>query len=978
MKKHLISALLLISVLGAVTACDHHQADSTTPNTSTTPPVSSSGGGELPSSTTSVIDSTGKPVTGPRLEIYYLRYDENYTNWGLWTWNSSATPSPSYGFMFDTKTVKFPATEDLQWSVKTVGFDLPYNYYSDWNFSTVDNLVFTRESFGEKLGIIVRDKSGNKDVGDDRFIDMAKADADNDQVYQVYLVTDDTNIYYSIDSVPTSGIKSVEFASNETADFVRVNASMALDPAVTVDKVTVKDAGGNILPIASVSGFAGGHIELVLENRLTAADLKKTYCAYFEDYPIADGSGYPIAYESYYSSAHFDALFTYDGELGSYIENGNTVFKLWAPTASAVKLNVYDNGTAATPSSTYDLTEGEKGVWAYTLTGNQHGKYYSFDVTVYGQTNRDVADPYGKSANANGRHSMVVDFANSAVLPADWGTATAPEVSSGSAPIVYETHVRDFSMGESWNGAAENRGKYLGLSETGTKLSDNSTKTGFDYVKELGVTHVQLLPIYDFKSVDETKISDPDYQNKVTDGVYNWGYDPQSYNSPEGSYSSDPNDGNTRVKELRTAVKNYNEAGIGIIMDVVYNHMPGSSGTTFEQIVPGYYFRGTNNSGAGADMASEKPMFKKFVVDSTKMWMENYNLAGFRFDLMGLLTKKTMQEVSTTLHQVNPDAIIYGEGWSMFANSPYSPEIGAADMATQGNIKGLNIGAFNDTARDALKGSVFNAADPGWATALDSAKTKAAKESVKYGIVGTQAHAQVASASSTVYDTTYTGSNVVYAEAHDNETLHDKIRLSVPGLTEAEYNDIQSLVNNIIFTSLGISFFHSGTEFGRSKLIPTDMVSQINPDKMSCNSDKTVCYSKDSYNLTDKINAIDWNLVKTNAKMVQAFKDVAELKKSNPLLRSDSYDNIGARYVFDDCGYAASSAEALGLIAYTVKAETSSTETYSEMYVVHNSSSKSVTLGGHQGWKVLIGGEDLASSSMQVPAHSSMILGHQI
>lgn len=906
--------------------------------------------------------STGGQVTGEGtvLEIYYYRPDANYTGFTIWSW---VTGNDGVGFNFGSIDTKFESyTSDGVWAKAVLTFDTTIEAYTDWGMTTQSSVVMPFEIAKDDGFNIIIHKGDVKDPDGDRAVDLRQADPDGDGVYQIYSVSGMAPVYYSLDACPFSGISAVEFKSNAIEDYAEITTSSALTPAPTTETVQIKDSAGNILPISEVGGYRNGAIQVKLASRLTLENIKKEYTIYVDGHNSSDGSGYKIGYNYYYATEAFDKAFTTDVELGSFIAGDNTSFKLWAPTATKVVLNTYENGTATTPSSTYEMTEGEKGVWSYQLSGNKHGLYYSYDVTVLGKTNRDVADPYGKSANANGKHSMVVDFSNSAVLPTGFTEAKVPNVASGAAPIVYETHVRDFSMSDSWGGTAANKGKYLGLSETGTKLEDNSTKTGFDYVKDLGVTHVQLLPIYDFKSVDETKINDTDYQNRVSNGVYNWGYDPQSYNAPEGSYSSDPNDGNTRVKELREVIMKYNQSGIGVIMDVVYNHMPGQADSTFDKIVPGYYFRGVNNSGAGADMASEKPMFKKYVVDSTKMWMEEYKMAGFRFDLMGLLTTETMKSVSEELHKINDDAIIYGEGWSMFGSSPFSPDLTARDMATQGNIEGLEIGAFNDTTRDALKGSVFTASQPGWATSSEAISTTS-KKNVIYGIVGTQNHKD--SALATTYDKTYTGATVNYAEAHDNLTLHDKLRLSVPGLTEAEYNQRQMFVNDIILTSLGISFFHSGTEFGRSKLIPNEMVANIDSSKISCNSDKTVCYSHDSYNLNDTVNAIDWTLVKTNANMVSEFTKAVALKNATEALRSDTYGDMESRYVFDEIGTDSS------VIAYTV---TSAIDSNQVLYVVHNAGDEAITISDYANWTIALGGTGTSTASISVAGHSTLVL----
>lgn len=823
--------------------------------------TSSSGGN---ASSSGSIEPVGPDYANADLILNFYRFDENYANWGAWIWGNDL----NIGLVFDTSwTRTFNETGDWTWVSFPITYGRTYTFYSDWNFTTTVDVTLTAENFD---GVIIRDTVGNKDVSSDRNFDMSKVDANG--VLNTYFITGNANIFYSLAEVPTSPVKDVYFKDEDEI----VVSNYYTNNDLKAENISIKDSTGKQYGVEYVTSSGTDKIISLSEK---FSDVTKRLVMTF------DGIDYPISFKMLYNSKDFNNLYQYDGlDLGATVVNNITTFKLWSPAATDVKLNLYSTATSTEAPVVIDMVKGEKGVWATTQNTNLHAHYYNYKVTVYGTTS-DVADPYAASSNANGVRSMVVDWSQIS------GTvAAAPTVKTPADVSVYETHVRDFSMHDSWKGTAANKGKYLGLIESGLKL-ESGEAIGFDYVKDLGVSHIQLLPVYDFNSVDETKVNDADYAAKHRNGVYNWGYDPYSYASLEGSYSSDPNDGLTRINEFRQVTDAYNKAGVGVIMDVVYNHMPSESSSTYNKIMPDYYFRTNSYSGAGSDIASENAMVRNMIVQTTRDLATHYNLAGFRFDLMGLIAKNAMQAVSKSLTAIDEDILLYGEGWTMYGGDPY---LGNKAQSTQGSLahiekdKEAKVGYFNDTFRDGMKGNVFNELDKGFlqianstlvSTVEDEAKLETLKQSVLDGISNTKYK--------NYWANHYAGVSVNYAEAHDNLTLHDKLYMTNPEASEEERNAVQALANQIIALSSGISFYHSGTEFARSKSLPLSWLEGEDKvtEKYSCigEGEDKVCFVNDSYNFSDEINAIDWTLINTNASMVSSFKDALVARNSDDL-----------------------------------------------------------------------------------------------
>ena len=532
----------------------------------------------------------------------------------------------------------------------------------------------------------------------------------------------------------------------------------------------------------------------------------------------------------------FAENYHYDGtDLGSTINtDGTTTFKVWAPTASKVVLNLYKDGNKKVNSpedKKFDMTLGEKGVWSYTAPVG-HGTFYTYSVTTSVGT-QEAVDPYAKSAGVNGDRGMVIDL--SLTNPTGWENDTTIGKTNGiksySEAIIWEIHIRDFSNLIDFGSKEANedyQGKYLAFTQEGL-VNANGESVGIDYLKKLGVNYVHLLPSYDYATVDE---SDPD-------SGFNWGYDPKNYNVPEGSYSSNPNDGVTRVNEYKQMVQALHDAGIGVIMDVVYNHTFDKN-ASFNRIVPYYYYRykanGANSSGSGCgnDTASERYMYGKFMVESINYWQTEYHLDGFRFDLMGLHDVDTMQEVEAVVHTNDPQAIIYGEGWQMMVNA-----YAGAQSAHQGNIYKIQptngaigtIAVFNDTMRVGLKGE----ADDRSLGYINGKNDEFFRSKVLFGVNGGDY------AKSGSWWTTTTDMVVNYLSAHDNSTLWDKLTV-----TQSDVNTrlaMNRLGATILFTSQGIVFFQAGEEMLRTKPNPK----------------YDTGFDHNSYKSSDEINNLKWD-----------------------------------------------------------------------------------------------------------------------
>jgi len=598
----------------------------------------------------------------------------------------------------------------------------------------------------------------------------------------------------------------------------------------------------------------------------------------------------------WYASKGFEKRYGDALPLGAGHGKASTSFRYWAPLATEVRLLIFEEGQGSPPIAEHRLALSSKGTWEIELPGDFHGLYYLFRIRVFGRWRVGI-DPFARSAGANGRRGLILDFAR--LEPPGWKTFEPPILKGPNDAIVYELHIRDQSCGPGWTGPEALRGSYKAAALAGTSIEDGGRRaaTGLDHIRSLGVSHVQLLPVFDFGSVDETRRADSAYQEARRGGIFNWGYDPLNFCAPEGSYSTDPDSGGRRVLELRDLIMRFGEGGQGVVMDVVYNHVPKASDSPLDAGAPGYFFRPLSYSGAGQDIASERPMVRRFIVDSLVGWLRDYRLSGFRFDLMGLLDLKTMRSLARRLRRVKRDILLYGEGWDMYRGTAMVP-------ASQISIRRLpRIAMFNDALRDAIKGSVFEATEPGFiheGTGI---------ESLRFGIVGAVRHPQVdnsrvCGAANPGPWTARSSASVAYAEIHDNLTLADKNRLASPSSDEEALAELQRLALGIVLLSQGIPVLHAGGEFLRSKEIPHQWLVDIDDGRMpplpdlDFDLDGKRAFSHNSYDLSDEVNALDWRLALRHRETIDWVRGLIALRRTHPLFRLERGAEIRRRLRF--------------------------------------------------------------------------------
>ena len=546
---------------------------------------------------------------------------------------------------------------------------------------------------------------------------------------------------------------------------------------------------------------------------------------------------------SYYDSSEFTSRYIYDGDdLGVTVKDGKTTFKLWAPASRNVKVELFNYGHSTKhgtseypgdnkPVKSYDLKAGSKGVWTVTVDEDLTGYYYTYAVTNGYTTTKDIVDPYAYATGINGLRGYIVDF--DSLNPEGWEKGRK-SLYTPNELVVYELHIRDLTMDDTWTGTDAYRGKYLGMSESGTTYSLGSTTvtTGFDHIKELGVNAVQILPFFDASNKEQRE------------DQYNWGYNPQNYNVLEGQYSTNPYDAECRIKEFKQMMKDYNDAGIEIIMDVVYNHMSGITGSSFHKILPGYYFRydadglAWNGSGCGNEVASERAMVRKYIVDSLTFWAEEYNIKGFRFDLMELLDITTMNLLASELHKIDPNIAVYGEPWDAVGGSGSFPYKDKANTANASKL--IGVGMFNDYTRNRINGEPGNSSK-GWVQGSGNANDLVS------GLKGSQIDPL---------------KQVNYITCHDNYALADKLRVS--GVSEADIANAAVVANSVVLASQGITFIHAGEELLRSKPIYKNGI-------------WTGKYSHNSYNLPDSSNSLKWENKILYAEAFDAYKDLVHM-----------------------------------------------------------------------------------------------------
>lgn len=654
----------------------------------------------------------------------------------------------------------------------------------------------------------------------------------------------------------------------------------------------------------------------IMSTTISCQSVKKEYTS-FEEYPIPEGKLVEMEY--------------------SPIE---TKFTLWAPTAEEVRVLLYDSGNEGSAYQTLSLEMGEDGIWNTSIKEDLKGKFYTFNVKVNGKWLGDTPGIMAKAVGVNGKRVAVIDLRSTD--PEGWANDVRPLLKDYADIIVYEMHHRDFSL-DSVSGI-RNKGKFLALTELGTTTSQGE-KTGIDHLKELGVTHVHILPSYDYASVDESK---PDKAQ------YNWGYDPQNYNVPDGSYSTDPYKPDVRIKEFKQMVQALHKAGIRVVLDVVYNHTFNTEESNFERTVPGYFYRQTkdgkpaNGSGCGNETASDRAMMRKYMVESVLYWINEYHIDGFRFDLMGIHDIETMNEIRAAVDKIDPSIFIYGEGWAASA-----PQLDQEELAMKANIyKMPRIAAFSDEMRDGLRGGwdddrkgAFLIGQPGH------------EMSIKFGLVGAVKHPQVINDSVNYSKEPWAlqpTQMISYVSCHDDMCLADRLKATMPDATDEERASLHKLAETFVFTSQGVPFIFAGDEMMR--------------DKKGIHN---------SYNSPDSINTIDWRNKTIHHDVFDYVRELITLRKNHPAFRMGDADKVRQYMEFLPV-------EGSNLVAFILK-DNANGDSWKNIIVAFNSRKEPAKLSIPAGRYTIVckdgkikqsGMGQVSGNKIIVPARSAMII-HQ-
>ena len=735
------------------------------------------------------------------VKLHYHRNDGQYSDWDVWMW---ADGKDGAGYAFSSENGEMVATFKVPTGVTKIGYIV--RKAADWT----------------------------KDVGMDQFIEIPEVKSGTVHIYVESTVPGHRTVY-SNDAQIIVAISEAEY-DGKSAITVKTTAELTGD----LKKAFTLTTGGTKVAIGSVTSKGNKTYSVIPASPL---DNTMSYKLKYGESEVS------VIMPIIFSTDWFEAEYTYTGnDLGATWTKEQTTFRVWAPTATNVKVNLYTSGDATKNDliEQIPMTKDVNGTWIATKTGDLNGTYYTYVVDVAGKTNEAV-DPYARTTGVNGNRGMVIDL--DSTDPAGWENDKDPNANLGMTDIViYELHVRDMSVHQS--AGIQHAGKFLGIVESGTTPGGNAT--GLAHLKELGITHLHLLPSYDFATVDEANLSTPQF---------NWGYDPKNYNVPEGSYSTDPFNGEVRVKEMKQMVKTLHDNGISVIMDVVYNHVYSAGAFCFNQIVPNYFSRvsknGTfsNGSGCGNDTASERSMVRKYIVESVKYWVDEYHIDGFRFDLVGLIDTQTINEIMTEVHKTHPNVIFYGEGWTM--STATTKNVTLCTQANADLVPGFAF--FSDGFRDMIKGSVFSDTAKGYVTGGSG-----------YGSAAVSTWKAITSWSRNPLQT------VQYNSCHDNMTLFDRIMNSTKG--EALENQIKmnNLAAAMTITAQGVTFIHAGEEMLRSKP----------------NADGT--FNHNSYNASDAVNNLKWSDLDnpTYKAVFEYYKGLIAFRKAHAALRLSTSEAI--------------------------------------------------------------------------------------
>ena len=802
------------------------------------------------------VDHASRPNAETKVvRLHYRRNDDStndrscYVPWNVWAWDmSNGGNGAAYPF---------------------TGYD-DYGVYAD-----LDLAVISGGKPVSKLGFIVRTDTWAKDPDGDRSIDILPETPDG--IQDVYVRTAEATVFYTQDNALKSIVSYAMLVDAKTigvyfkplsADFRAYRQRFAL---------TVNDEPYTDFTLGEYD-TALNRVNLELNgDGIELSDVVQV--SYRFDPTWINQVG--LMFTNYYDTAEFNEKYAYDGDdLGATFDSETnptaTTFKVWAPTSTRIELCLYSAGDPEAekePARKIEMEKGEKGVFSCTVPEDLDGAYYTYLVTNSKGTN-EVVDPYAKSAGVNGRRGMVVNFTKLNQSIASWDADQRPFTGRPVDAVIYEAHVRDMTISETSGVPEKLRGKFAGLAQESSYTKDGVTvTTGLSHLKELGVTHVQLQPFYDYSSVDESKSG-----NTVSKENYNWGYDPQNYNVLEGSYSTDPYDGYNRIIEFKQMVMAMHNAGISINMDVVYNHTASSENSNLNLLVPYYYYRTKangsfyNGSGCGNEVASERYMVNKFIRESCRFWIEEYHLSGFRFDLMGLIDNQTMIDIYKDCSAIYPEIMVYGEPWaggtsklkSGTSETKLNEQMTVQESLAQDYFSGngVLVGAFNDVIRNAVRGD--NSPGKGYVQGVSSNASM-----VAMCVEGVFSRGTIKAQN--------IDPNLVlnYVSCHDNYTLYDQL---VQTMGEDRLPSAYTQADAIVFLSQGVPFIQEGEEFMRSK---------PDPD--------TGKYCGNSYNVGDHINVMDYSLKIEHADIFEKTKELIAFRKNTADLRLGTRQEIAEK-----------------------------------------------------------------------------------
>lgn len=795
-----------------------------------------------------------------KLRLHYHRDDGAYDGWMVWFW---AEGQEGADYPFAEEDGDMVATMDVQAGTTSVGF-------------------------------IVKTSDWTKDVDADQFIDISEMVSGTVDVYVESGVEGYTK-EYGDDAVTGTKLKSAVYNGDTTITATMTGAIEG--NAASAFELRSKEGA---VEISSVEGGKDFLYTITLAGEL---DNTKSYFITF------DGTELQVQMPIIYSTEEFEEAYTYTGDdLGAVWSKESTTFRVWAPTAEEVTLNLYESGTPNADDLIEEIpmTADANGTWVATKEGDLNGTYYTYTALLDG-ARQEACDPYARTTGVNGKRAMVIDL--DSTNPEGWEKDSNPHAGESiNDAIIYELQMRDLSADK--GSGIENVGKYLSLTESGTKTK-GGVATGLDHLKDLGITHLHLMPIYDFGSVDE---------NYTYENLYNWGYDPVNYNVPEGSYSTDAYNGEVRVSEMKQMVKSLHENDISVVMDVVYNHVQSAGDFCINRLVPGYFSRinedgsYSNGSGCGNDTASERSMVKKYIVDSVCYWADEYHIDGFRFDLVGLIDTDTINEIVEEVHKSHPDVIFYGEGWTLETNVTKD----GYKLATQKNSELTpDFAYFNDTIRDGLKGNVFNTGEVGYVSGARNME-----KLISENFMGNASWCSSPS------------QTINYASCHDNMTLFDRLATSRPDASREDLIRMNNLAAAVYMTAEGVPFIMSGEEMLRTK------------------TKEDGSFDSNSYMSGDEVNSLKWSDLENEEyqNVYNYYKGLIAFRKAHGALRLSDAADVEAN-VKPVEGLAEN------VVAFDISGGVNG-ETAKEIYVIFNANGEEQTIDLPDGkWNVYIDGE---------------------